>query len=97
MLDPRKPSFTPKKGKPSVVMFVGLQGQSSCHYVMSHAMVAAHLLEWRLADGFLVFFVQEDPELLKLDLLRSSLIWYVFDFVHSFFLYNKQATPLQQY
>ncbi|CAD6253051.1 unnamed protein product [Miscanthus lutarioriparius] len=26
MLDPEKPSFTPKKGKPSVVMFVGLQG-----------------------------------------------------------------------
>jgi signal recognition particle subunit SRP54 len=26
MLDPGKPSFTPKKGKPSVVMFVGLQG-----------------------------------------------------------------------
>ncbi|XP_066382993.1 uncharacterized protein, partial [Miscanthus floridulus] len=25
MLDPRKPSFTPKTGKPSVVMFVGLQ------------------------------------------------------------------------
>ncbi|TVU37570.1 hypothetical protein EJB05_10892 [Eragrostis curvula] len=25
MLDPGKPSFTPKKGKPSVVMFVGLQ------------------------------------------------------------------------
>ncbi|XP_066355065.1 signal recognition particle subunit SRP54 2-like [Miscanthus floridulus] len=45
MLDPGKPSFTPKKGKPSVVMFVGLQGQSSCRYVMSHAMVAAHLLE----------------------------------------------------
>jgi hypothetical protein len=28
MLDPGKPSFAPKKGKPSVVMFVGLQGQS---------------------------------------------------------------------
>uniref|UniRef100_A0A0E0L4H9 Signal recognition particle 54 kDa protein n=1 Tax=Oryza punctata TaxID=4537 RepID=A0A0E0L4H9_ORYPU len=26
MLDPGKPSFTPTKGKPSVVMFVGLQG-----------------------------------------------------------------------
>ncbi|KAL6142408.1 hypothetical protein ACLB2K_060690 [Fragaria x ananassa] len=26
MLDPGKPSFTPKKGKPKVVMFVGLQG-----------------------------------------------------------------------
>ncbi|BFG41086.1 hypothetical protein CerSpe_273610 [Prunus speciosa] len=26
MLDPGKPSFTPKKGKPSVVMFSGLQG-----------------------------------------------------------------------
>lgn len=26
MLDPGKPSFTPKKGKTSVVMFVGLQG-----------------------------------------------------------------------
>ncbi|XP_034585071.1 signal recognition particle subunit SRP54 2 [Setaria viridis] len=26
MLDPGKPSFTPSKGKPSVVMFVGLQG-----------------------------------------------------------------------
>ncbi|KAL6212400.1 hypothetical protein ACLB2K_017620 [Fragaria x ananassa] len=26
MLDPGKPSFIPKKGKPSVVMFVGLQG-----------------------------------------------------------------------
>lgn len=26
MLDPGKPSFTPKKGKASVVMFVGLQG-----------------------------------------------------------------------
>jgi signal recognition particle subunit SRP54 len=26
MLDPGKPSFTPKKGKPCVVMFVGLQG-----------------------------------------------------------------------
>uniref|UniRef100_A0A452ZI35 signal-recognition-particle GTPase n=1 Tax=Aegilops tauschii subsp. strangulata TaxID=200361 RepID=A0A452ZI35_AEGTS len=26
MLDPGKPAFTPKKGKPSVVMFVGLQG-----------------------------------------------------------------------
>ncbi|OEL23647.1 Signal recognition particle 54 kDa protein 2 [Dichanthelium oligosanthes] len=26
MLDPGKPNFTPKKGKPSVVMFVGLQG-----------------------------------------------------------------------
>ena len=28
MLDPGKPAFTPKKGKPNVVMFVGLQGQS---------------------------------------------------------------------
>ena len=27
MLDPGKPSFTPTKGKPSVVMFVGLQGR----------------------------------------------------------------------
>lgn len=26
MLDPGKPSFTPKKSKTSVVMFVGLQG-----------------------------------------------------------------------
>lgn len=26
MLDPGKPSFSPKKGKPSIVMFVGLQG-----------------------------------------------------------------------
>ncbi|XP_066363238.1 signal recognition particle subunit SRP54 2-like isoform X2 [Miscanthus floridulus] len=26
MLDPGKPSFTPSKGKPNVVMFVGLQG-----------------------------------------------------------------------
>lgn len=26
ILDPGKPSFTPKKGKASVVMFVGLQG-----------------------------------------------------------------------
>ena len=26
MLDPGKPSFTPKKAKTSVVMFVGLQG-----------------------------------------------------------------------
>jgi signal recognition particle subunit SRP54 len=30
MLDPGKPAFVPKKGKPSVVMFVGLQGQSAC-------------------------------------------------------------------
>ena len=29
MLDPGKPAFVPKKGKPSVVMFVGLQGQSA--------------------------------------------------------------------
>ncbi|XBI20451.1 hypothetical protein VPH35_061745 [Triticum aestivum] len=28
MLDPGTPVFTPKKGKPNVVMFVGLQGQS---------------------------------------------------------------------
>ena len=28
MLDAGKPSFTPKKGKPSIVMFVGLQGIS---------------------------------------------------------------------
>ncbi|KAM3403755.1 hypothetical protein ACQJBY_007087 [Aegilops geniculata] len=28
MLDPGKPAFTPKKGKPSVVMFVRLQGES---------------------------------------------------------------------
>ncbi|KAM0826419.1 hypothetical protein ACQ4PT_068892 [Festuca glaucescens] len=27
MLDPGKPSFVPNKGKPCVVMFVGLQGQ----------------------------------------------------------------------
>ncbi|KAG6547007.1 hypothetical protein Mapa_011624 [Marchantia paleacea] len=26
MLDPGKPAFTPKKGKPNVIMFVGLQG-----------------------------------------------------------------------
>ena len=26
MLDPQKPAFKPKKGKPNVVMFVGLQG-----------------------------------------------------------------------
>ena len=26
MLDPGKPAFAPKKAKPSVVMFVGLQG-----------------------------------------------------------------------
>ena len=29
MLDPGKPSFIPKKGKPSVVMFVGLQGNNA--------------------------------------------------------------------
>ena len=27
MLDPGKPAFSPKKAKPSVVMFVGLQGE----------------------------------------------------------------------
>lgn len=30
MLDPGKPSFTPKKGKTSVIMFVGLQGMLVC-------------------------------------------------------------------
>jgi signal recognition particle subunit SRP54 len=29
MLDPGKAAFVPKKGKPSVVMFVGLQGQQN--------------------------------------------------------------------
>ena len=38
MLDPGKPSFTPKKGKPSVVMFVGLQGM----YVMLFVFVALY-------------------------------------------------------
>jgi hypothetical protein len=28
MLDPGKPAFVPKKGKPNVIMFVGLQGKS---------------------------------------------------------------------
>nr|GMD18322.1 signal recognition particle 54 kDa protein 2 [Ipomoea batatas] len=32
ILDPGKPSFTPKKGKTSVVMFVGLQG----NFIISH-------------------------------------------------------------
>lgn len=27
MLDPGKPAFVPKKGKPNVIMFVGLQGE----------------------------------------------------------------------
>ncbi|PPD76366.1 hypothetical protein GOBAR_DD26713 [Gossypium barbadense] len=31
MLDPGKPAFTPKKGKTSVVMFVGLQGKLCLH------------------------------------------------------------------
>lgn len=34
MLDPGKPSFTPKKGKPSVIMFVGLQGMWICLNIM---------------------------------------------------------------
>lgn len=29
MLDPGKPAFVPKKGKPNVIMFVGLQGELS--------------------------------------------------------------------
>ena len=29
MLDPGKPAFVPKKGKPNVIMFVGLQGEIS--------------------------------------------------------------------
>jgi hypothetical protein len=28
MFDPGKPAFVPKKGKPNVIMFVGLQGKS---------------------------------------------------------------------
>jgi signal recognition particle GTPase len=28
MLDPGKAAFVPKKGKPNVIMFVGLQGKS---------------------------------------------------------------------
>jgi hypothetical protein len=28
MLDPGKPAFVPKKGKPNAIMFVGLQGKS---------------------------------------------------------------------
>lgn len=33
MLDPGKPSFTPTKRKPSVVMFVGLQGIYTILYI----------------------------------------------------------------
>ena len=42
MLDPGKPSFTPKKGKTSVVMFVGLQGMflaRSLSCVLDHSAV----------------------------------------------------------
>lgn len=37
MLDPGKPAFVPKKGKPNVIMFVGLQGErlvESCSSVL---------------------------------------------------------------
>lgn len=35
MLDPGKPSFTPKKGKTSVIMFVGLQGKFKKHIYLN--------------------------------------------------------------
>ncbi|KAI3969319.1 hypothetical protein MKW92_000234 [Papaver armeniacum] len=37
MLDTRKPSFTPEKGKPSVIMFVGLQGSGKTTSCMKYA------------------------------------------------------------
>ena len=42
MMDPGKHSFTPKKGKTSVVMFVGLQ------YCKYHKLIHAHMeVYWR--------------------------------------------------
>ncbi|RLN23085.1 signal recognition particle 54 kDa protein 2 [Panicum miliaceum] len=42
MLDPGKPSFTPKKGKPSVVMFVGLQAHNDVHSGLGHRLTASN-------------------------------------------------------
>jgi len=39
MLDPGKSAFAPKKAKPSVVMFVGLQGEVSDLSVRCYAFV----------------------------------------------------------
>ncbi|KAM3400573.1 hypothetical protein ACQJBY_005427 [Aegilops geniculata] len=53
MLDPGKPAFTPKKGKPSVVMFVGLQEEEKTMQVLGvgcgNSRLEDNLLWWGAA------------------------------------------------
>ncbi|KAF7028015.1 hypothetical protein CFC21_041768 [Triticum aestivum] len=53
MLDPGKPAFTPKKGKPSVVMFVGLQEEEKTMQVLGvgcgNSRLEDNLLWWGVA------------------------------------------------
>jgi hypothetical protein len=60
MLDPGKPSFTPSKGKPNVVMFVGLQGQwlsiihlPSCSLHLIHSNICIGSLELTVENACL--------------------------------------------
>ncbi|KAG5115048.1 hypothetical protein JHK82_038317 [Glycine max] len=62
ILDPGKPSFTPKKGKTSVVMFVGLQG---IWLVLSEDLLLEELsvvVEWCFGRIFLyIGYMESDP------------------------------------
>ncbi|KAF7057806.1 hypothetical protein CFC21_064991 [Triticum aestivum] len=53
MLDPGKPAFTPKKGKPSVVMFVELQEEEKTMQVLGvgcgNSWLEDNLLWWGVA------------------------------------------------
>ncbi|KAF7051640.1 hypothetical protein CFC21_059863 [Triticum aestivum] len=53
MLDPGKPAFTPKKGKPSAVMFVGLQEEEKTMQVLGvgcgNSRLEDNLLWWGVA------------------------------------------------
>ncbi|KAI3971085.1 hypothetical protein MKW92_018076 [Papaver armeniacum] len=68
MLDTGKPSFTPKKGKPSVVMFVGLQGSgktTSCtkyaHYHQKKGWKPALVCADTFRAGAFDHYVETDP------------------------------------
>jgi signal recognition particle GTPase len=44
MLDPGKPAFVPKKGKPNVIMFVGLQGEPALYTSSLSSFIYAFIL-----------------------------------------------------
>lgn len=54
MLDPGKPAFVPKKGKPNVIMFVGLQGEPALYTSQASSTLSScrfSFVLWNLESG----------------------------------------------